>query len=72
MLIMFMDASIWWDLNVSLSEQETSAMLILFRDAAIGWVLDVSLSEKQTCSVYIFSNNVYSHCSLVGTRCQPF
>jgi hypothetical protein len=42
---MFMDSRVCWDLNVSLSEQETSAMLILFMDAAVGWVLDVSLSE---------------------------
>jgi hypothetical protein len=47
---MFMDAAVWWDLDVSLSEQETSAMLILFMDAAVGRVLDVSLSEQQTCA----------------------
>jgi hypothetical protein len=50
---MFMDAAVWWDLDVSLSEQETSVILRMFRDAAIGWVLDVSLSEQQTCTIYI-------------------
>jgi hypothetical protein len=53
MLIMFMDTAFLWDLDVSLSEQETSAMFILFMDAAVGWVLDVSLSEQQTCAIYI-------------------
>jgi hypothetical protein len=43
---MFMDAAVWWHLDVSLSEQETSAMLRMFMDAAVGWVLDVSLSEQ--------------------------
>jgi hypothetical protein len=47
-----MDAAVWWDLDVSLSEQETSTMLRMFMDAAIGCVLDVSLSEKQTCAIY--------------------
>jgi hypothetical protein len=27
---MFMDAIVWWDLDVSLFEQETSAMLRMF------------------------------------------
>jgi hypothetical protein len=43
---MFMDVVVWWDLDVSLFEQETSAMLILFMDAVVGWVLDVSLSKQ--------------------------
>jgi hypothetical protein len=51
---MFMDAAFWWDLDVSLSKQETSAMFRMFMDAAIGWVLDVSLSEQQTYAIYIF------------------
>jgi hypothetical protein len=51
---MFMDATVWWDLDVSLSEQETSAMFRIFMDAAIGWVLDISLYEQQTCAIYIF------------------
>jgi hypothetical protein len=51
---MFMDAAVWWDLDVSLFKQETSVMLRMFRDAAVGWVLDVSLSEQQTCAIYIF------------------
>jgi hypothetical protein len=33
---MFMDAAVWWDLDVSLCEQETYAMLIMFMDAAVG------------------------------------
>jgi hypothetical protein len=41
------DAVVWWDLDVSLSEQETSAMLILFMGAAVGWVLDVSLLNNK-------------------------
>jgi hypothetical protein len=45
---MFMDDAVWWDLDVRLSEQETSAMLILFMDAVVRWILDVSLSEQQT------------------------
>jgi hypothetical protein len=49
-----MDDTVWWDLDVSLSEKETSTMLIMFMDAAIGWALDVSLSEQQTCAIYIF------------------
>jgi hypothetical protein len=51
---MFMDAAVWWDLDVSLSEQETSAMFRMFMDAAVGWVLDVILSEQQTCDIYIY------------------
>jgi hypothetical protein len=69
---MFMDDAVWWDLDVSLSEQETSAMSIMFMDAGIRWVLDVSLSVQQTCATYIFLDNVHSHCSWVGPRCQPF
>jgi hypothetical protein len=46
-VIMFMDAAVWWDLDVSLSEQETLAMFRMFMDAAVGWVLDVSLSVQQ-------------------------
>jgi hypothetical protein len=45
---MFMDAAVWWDLDVRLSEQEISAMFRMFMDAVVGWVLDVSLSEQQT------------------------
>jgi hypothetical protein len=51
---MFMDAGVWWDLDVSLSEQETFAMFRKFMDATVEWVLDVSLSEQQTCAIYIF------------------
>jgi hypothetical protein len=51
---MFMDATVWWDLDVSLSEQETSSMFRIFMDAAIGWVLDISLYEQQTYAIYIF------------------
>jgi hypothetical protein len=51
---MFMDAAVRWDLDVSLSEQETSAMFRMFMDAAIGWVLDVSLYEQQTHAIYIY------------------
>jgi hypothetical protein len=51
---MFMDAAVWWDLDASLSKQETSAMLRMFMDAAEGWVLDVSLSEQQTCAIYLY------------------
>jgi hypothetical protein len=61
-----MDATVWWDLDVSLSEQETFAMLRMFTDAAVGWVLDVSPSEQQTCAIYIFLDNVHSRCSRVG------
>jgi hypothetical protein len=67
-----MDAALWWDLDVSLSEQETSAMFRMFMDAAVGWVLDVSLSKQQTCAIYVFLNNVNSHYSRVCPRCQPF
>jgi hypothetical protein len=45
---MFMDAAVWWDLDVRLSEQEISAMFRMFMDTVVGWVLDVSLSEQQT------------------------
>jgi hypothetical protein len=51
---MFMDAAVWWDLDVGLSEQETFAVLRMFMEAAVGWVLDVSLSELQTCAIYIY------------------
>jgi hypothetical protein len=68
-LIILMDAAVWWDLDVSLSKQETSAMLILFMDTAVGWVLDVSLSEQQTCAIYV--DNVHGRCHRVGPRCQP-
>jgi hypothetical protein len=51
---MFMDAAVWWDLDVSLSEQETSAMFRMFKDATVRWVLDVSLSKQQTCAIYIY------------------
>jgi hypothetical protein len=61
---MFMDAVVWWDLDVCLSEQETSTMLMMFMDAAIGWVLDVSLSEQQTCAIYV--DNVHGSCSQMG------
>jgi hypothetical protein len=53
-MIMFMDAAVWWDLDVSLSEQETPTMFTIFMDAVVGWVLDVSLSERQTCAIYIY------------------
>jgi hypothetical protein len=43
---MFMDAAVWWDLDDSLSEQQTSTMLRTFMDATVGWVLDVSLFEQ--------------------------
>jgi hypothetical protein len=66
-----MDAALWWDLDVSLSEQETSAMFRMFMDAAVGWVLDVSLSKQQTCAIYIYIyiDNVHSCYSRVGPRC---
>jgi hypothetical protein len=48
-----MDAAVWWDFDVSLSEQETTAMFRMVMDAAVGWVLDVTLSEQQTCAIYI-------------------
>jgi hypothetical protein len=67
-----MDAVVWWDLDVILSEQETSAMFRMFMDAAVGWVLDVSLSEQQTCAIYIYLDNFHSRCSRVGPRRQPF
>jgi hypothetical protein len=51
---MFIDDAVWWDIDVSLSEQETSAMSIMFMDATVGWVLDVSLSVQQTCATHIF------------------
>jgi hypothetical protein len=51
---MFMDAVVWWDLDVSISEQETSPIFRMFKDAAVGWVLDVSLSKQQTCAIYIY------------------
>jgi hypothetical protein len=63
---MFMNTAIWWDLDVSLSEQETLAMFRMFMEAAVGWVLDVSLSIQQTCATYIFLDNVHSRCSRVG------
>jgi hypothetical protein len=53
---MFLSAAVWWDLDVSLSEQETSAMVRMFTDAAVGWVLDISLSEQQTCDIYIYTS----------------
>jgi hypothetical protein len=53
-LIMFMDGAVWWDLDVSLSEQETSAMFRMFMDAAVGWVLNVILFEQQTYVIYNF------------------
>jgi hypothetical protein len=61
-----MDAAVWWDLDVSLSEQENSAMFRIFMDTAAGWVLDVSLSVQQTCATYIFLDNVHSRYSRVG------
>jgi hypothetical protein len=61
-----MDDAVWWDLDVSLSEQETLAMSRMFMDAAVGWVLNVSLSVQQICATYIFLDNVHSHCSRVG------
>jgi hypothetical protein len=51
---MFMDAAVWWDLDVNISEKETSPMFRMFKDAAVGWVLDVSHSKQQTCAIYIF------------------
>jgi hypothetical protein len=51
---MFMDTAVWWDLDVGLSEQETSAMFRMFMDATVGWVLDVSLSEQQTYAIYMY------------------
>jgi hypothetical protein len=51
---MFMDGAVWWDLDVSLSEQETSAMFRMFMDAAVGWVLNVILFEQQTYVIYNF------------------
>jgi hypothetical protein len=68
-LIMFMDPVVWWDLDVSLSEQETSAMLIKFMDAAVGWFLDVSLSEQQICAIYV--DNIHGCSNRVGPRGQP-
>jgi hypothetical protein len=68
-LIMFMDVAVWWDLDVSLSEQETSAIFRMFMDAVVGWVLDVSLSKQQTCAIYIFLDNVHSRCSRMSPRC---
>jgi hypothetical protein len=53
-LIMFMDAAVWRDLDVSLSEQDTYAMLRMLMEAAVEWVLNVSLSEQQTCVIYFF------------------
>jgi hypothetical protein len=47
-----MDAADGWDLNVSLSEQQTSGMLIMIMDAAVEWVLNVSLYGQQTCALY--------------------
>jgi hypothetical protein len=63
-----MDAVVWWDLDVSLSEQQTSSMFRIFMDAAVGWVLDVSLSEQQTYAIYIYIylDNVHSRYSRVG------
>jgi hypothetical protein len=69
MLIMFMDVAVWWDLNVSLSKQETSTMFILFMVTAVGWVLDASLSEQQTFAIYV--DNVHGRCCRVGSRCMP-
>jgi hypothetical protein len=63
---MFMDAAVWWDLDVSLSEQEISAMFRMFMDADVGWVLDVSLYEQQTCAIYIYLDIVHSRYSRVG------
>jgi hypothetical protein len=68
---MFMDVAVWWDLDVSLSEQETSIMLRMFMDTAVRWVLDGSLSEQQTCAIYIYFDNIHRRCSRVGPRCQP-
>jgi hypothetical protein len=44
---MFIDAAVWWVLDVSLSEQQKPMlyMLIMFMDATIWWDLDVNLSE---------------------------
>jgi hypothetical protein len=33
---MIMDTAVWWDLDVSLFEQEISAILIMFMDAVVG------------------------------------
>jgi hypothetical protein len=51
---MFMDAAVWWDLDDSLSEQQTSAMLRTFMDATVGWVLNVSLFEQQKLVLHIY------------------
>jgi hypothetical protein len=51
---MFMDIAVRWDLDISVCEQETSAMFRMFMDAVVGWVLNVSLYEQQTCAIYIF------------------
>jgi hypothetical protein len=66
---MLMDAAVLFDLDVSLSEQETYAMLIMFMDAAVGWILDVSLSDQQTYAIYV--DNVHGCCSQVCPRWQP-
>jgi hypothetical protein len=52
-LIMFMDAAVLWNLDVSLSEQETSAMFIMFMDAAVGWFsMSASLYNKHVLHIY--------------------
>jgi hypothetical protein len=66
---MFMDAAVWWDLDDSISEQQTTAMLRTFMDANVGWVLDVSLFEQQICAIHV--DNVHGRCSRVGPRYQP-
>jgi hypothetical protein len=33
---MFIDATVWWNLDVSISEKETSTMLIMFMDVVVG------------------------------------
>jgi hypothetical protein len=51
---MFMDATVWWDLDDSISEQQTTAMLRTIMDANVGWVLDVSLFEQQKLVLHIY------------------
>jgi hypothetical protein len=45
MLIMFMDTTIGWVLDVILFEKEMCPMSIMSMDAVDEWVLDVSLSK---------------------------
>jgi hypothetical protein len=56
-LIMFMDTTVWWDLNVHLSEQETSAMFRMFMDA--WYVANVSIIFDASC---LFYTNYFVFC----------